>query len=459
MKINRAYKFKLKTNPNIESKIDFYLGCSRFVWNKSLALIKLRLNNRNIEKIVQNNIITKHKKLEYLPVDDLSAMLTFWKTTDKCSFLNRAPAQAMQQTLKDLSEAISQAFKKGSNKRFPIFKKKGMTSTGLRFPQGFKIKNNRVFLIKLGWIRFFKSRDIEGKIKSITLKKLADGYYISVLVERELEEGKRSNITDINKLNPIGIDVGVNKFITLSNGTYFKPLDFTKLDKKIAKEQRKLSLKQHSRKKGDRVKKSKNYIKQSKKVSLVYKKKSDAKYDYLHKVSTAIAKNHGLIVVEGLKVSNMIKSAKGTTENPGKNVRAKSGLNKSILNQSWSMFYKMLNYKLFFNGGNLINVNPMRTSQECPSCHYTHKDNRLTQENFTCKSCGFSSNADLVASINIIGRALPNYKSKIPQVLRELTPVEYSSFCRSLNEANKEIFYCQQQESADSVKISSLVIN
>ncbi len=455
MKINQYYKFKLKTNSDIESKIDFYLGCSRFVWNKSLALIKARLENRNIEKIVSKNITLKSKTPEYLPnYNELSAMLTFWKTTDECSFLNKAPSQAIQQSLQDLNEAVNKAFIKGNGVMFPKFKKKNRTETGLRFPQGFKIENSRVFLPKLGWLRYFKSRDIDGKIKSITVKKLADGYYISILIEKELEKGKWSDI-NIAELNPIGIDAGVKKIITLSNGAYFKPLDLSKIDAKIAKEQTKLNLKKHSRKKGDKTKKSKNYINQTIKLSKLHKKKADIKYDYLHKLSDAIAKNHGLVAVENLKINNMTKSAKGTAENPGKNVKAKSGLNKSILNQSWSMFYNMLEYKLLLKGGRLIKVNPARTSQECPICHYTHKDNRKTQESFVCKSCGFSINADLAGAINIINKALPDFNFNSPQVLREITPVEYSNFIGNLNEADGKV-HCQQQESANSVRSCSL---
>ena len=460
MKINQAYKFKLKTNTEIESKIDFYLGCSRFVWNKSLALIKTRLENRNIEKIVSKNIIIKSKPKEYLPnYNAFSAMLTFWKTTNDCYFLNKAPSQVLQQTLKDLDKAAKDAFTKGNNKKFPRFKKKNVSEAGLRFPQGFKIDNNRVFLPKIGWLNIFKAKKksrynlnkIKGEFKSITVKKLADGYYISVLVKKELEKGKWSDVADINKLNPVGIDAGVKKIATLSNGFYFKPLNLSKIDKKIAKEQTKLNLKQHSRKKGDKTKKSKNYIKQNKKIAILHKKKSDIKYDYLHQLSTAIAKNHGVIAVENLKINNMTKSAKGTIESPGSKVKAKSGLNKSILNQSWSMFYDMLEYKILLNGGKLIKVNPARTSQECPACHYTHKDNRKTQDDFTCISCGFSINADLAGSINVIHKALPNFNFKLPQDLREVMPVEYSSLIRDLNEADG-VIHCQQQESANSVR-------
>ena len=465
MIINQYYKFKLKTNPDIESKIDFYLGCSRFVWNKALALIKARLENQNIEKIVSKNIIAKSKTKEYLPnYNVFSAMLTFWKTTNECYFLNKAPSQVLQQTLKDLDKAVKDAFIKNNGKKFPRFKKKGRSDTGLRFPQGFKIENNRIFLPKIGWLNIFKAKKksrynlnkINGEFKSITVKKLADGYYISVLIEKELEKGKWSDITNTDSLNPLGIDAGVKKIATLSNGFYFKPLDLSKIDNKIAKAQTKLNLKQHSRKKGDKTKKSKNYMKQNKKVAILHKKKSDIRNDYLHKLSTVIAKNHGRIAVEDLKVNNMTKSAKGTAESPGNRVKAKSGLNKSILNQSWSMFYDMLEYKTLLNGGQLLKVNPARTSQECPNCHYTHKDNRKTQEEFVCISCGFSINADLAGSINIIHKALPDYNFKLPQDLREVTPVEYSNCFSGLNEAGDILSSLQQQESAHSVRSSSL---
>ena len=279
----KAYKFKLKTNAELEAEINGYVGCSRFVWNKALALIKARLENQNIEKIVRKNL-----------------------------------------------------------------------------------------------------------------------------------------------------------------GSYFKPLDLSKADKKIAKEQQKLDCKQHSRKKGSKTKKSKNYIKQNRKVALAHKNKADTRYDYLHKVSAAIAKNHGFVAVENLNVSNMTRTAKGTAETPGRNVKAKSGLNRSILAQSWSMLYDMLEYKLLFNGGRLVRVDPAGTSQECPVCHNKHKDNRKTQEAFSCISCGFFSHADLVGSVNTLTRALPDYNFKIPQGLREFTPVEYSRSFKNGNEADNRV--CRQQQ-------------
>ncbi|MHB1709769.1 MAG: RNA-guided endonuclease InsQ/TnpB family protein, partial [Thermoplasmataceae archaeon] len=221
MNINQAYKFKLKTNSEQEKSFDNYFGCSRFVWNKALALIKLRLENRNIEKLVRKKLICCINAPYYLPnYEETAAMLKFWKTTQECSFLRKAPSQILQQTLKDLNKAVHDAFVSGNGKRFPVFKKKGVSNIGIRFPQGFKIDNNRVFLPKIGWVRFFKSRTIIGNMKSITARKEADGYYISVLTERAIEVIK----SKVNTMNPIGIDAGVKKILTLSNGAYFEPI-------------------------------------------------------------------------------------------------------------------------------------------------------------------------------------------------------------------------------------------
>jgi len=102
----------------------------------------------------------------------------------------------------------------------------------------------------------------------------------------------------------------------------------------------------------------------------------------------------------------MSKSAKGTTETPGKNVKAKSGLNRVITQQSWGMFFEMLEYKLKRNGGELIKVNPKFTSQTCPKCGYISKENRLSQSKFVCQKCSYTNNADVVGALNILDRGI-----------------------------------------------------
>ncbi len=108
-----------------------------------------------------------------------------------------------------------------------------------------------------------------------------------------------------------------------------------------------------------------------------------------------------MVVIEDLKVSNMSASAKGTVVAPGKNVKAKAGLNKSILDQGWYEFRRQLDYKLLWRGGALITVAPHHTSQECPVCHFVSPDNRKSQAVFRCVNCGYTENADLVSAINI----------------------------------------------------------
>ena len=115
-----------------------------------------------------------------------------------------------------------------------------------------------------------------------------------------------------------------------------------------------------------------------------------------------ISKNHAMIVTEGLKISNMSKSASGTTEKSGKNVRAKSGLNRAILDQGWSEFKRQIKYKLEWLGGVYVEVNPSYTSQKCSSCAHIDKKSRLSQSKFSCISCGHTENADINAAKNIL---------------------------------------------------------
>ena len=123
-------------------------------------------------------------------------------------------------------------------------------------------------------------------------------------------------------------------------------------------------------------------------------------------VSTDISKSHALVVLEDLKVANMSRSASGTIDNPGKNVAAKSGLNRSILDQGWHNFKSYLSYKLDRLGGELMLVNPQYTSQKCSTCHHIEEGNRKSQAQFFCLRCGHEENADVNAAKNILAVGL-----------------------------------------------------
>ena len=150
-----------------------------------------------------------------------------------------------------------------------------------------------------------------------------------------------------------------------------------------------------------KVKGSKRLLKAYKTLAKLQKKKADIRRDFIQKLSTQIVNNHDIVIVEDLKITNMTKSAKGTVEAPGKNVKQKSGLNRAILSECWAYFFKCLEYKLENKGGVFKKVSPKHTSQKCSCCGHISKDNRKTQANFKCVKCGYENNADENASVNI----------------------------------------------------------
>ena len=172
---------------------------------------------------------------------------------------------------------------------------------------------------------------------------------------------------------------------------------FRRLEAKIAIEQRKLKHKQ---------KYSANWQKQVRRIQRLHTKASNVRNNHLHIISTEICKNHAMIFVEDLKIKNMSTSAKGTVEEHGKNVKAKAGLNKSILDQGWYKFKTLLDYKSLWNGGEVIEVNPQYTSQACSCCSYRDSRNRVSQAQFRCLQCHSEINADINAARNILAAGL-----------------------------------------------------
>jgi putative transposase len=378
--IRKAFKFRLNTDAELNQKLSHYAGGCRFVWNKALAL----------------NLARLEQKQPILWYDELDFWTKLWKHSDDYHFLKDVPAQALQQKLMDLAKAFTDAFDKNQPlKRLPVFKRKGRTHADkFRYPQGFKIeqKTNRIFLPKIGWVKYRNSRNIIGTAKNVTVSRQGKHWFVSIQVEYE------TKILPHQSTSSVGIDRGIARFATLSNGIFYPPLNnFKKSAKKLATLQRRLDRK---------IKFSNNWRKQKANITKHHEKIANARHDMLHKISTEISENQAVIVIEDLKIKNMSASAKGTTDRHGKNVKQKSGLNKAILDQGWGLFAEMLAYKQDWNGGLLIKVSPQYTSQECPRCHHTDKANRLTQAEFVCVSCDYENHADVVGAINIETRGL-----------------------------------------------------
>lgn len=218
----------------------------------------------------------------------------------------------------------------------------------------------------------------------MTVSLSAGEWYVSIQTEREVAEPIHPSKSSI------GIDMGVVRFATLSDGSTIEPLNsFRKYEKKLAKLQRKQA----------RCKKfSSNWQKIKSRIQRLHLHIANARKDFLHKASTMISKNHAVVVIEDLKVRNMSSAKAGG--------KRKSGLNKSILDQGWFEFRRQLSYKLAWLGGSLVAIPPQYTSQTCSRCGCVDRQNRQTQAKFKCTTCGFEINADHNAALNILAAGL-----------------------------------------------------
>lgn len=376
MLIQKAFKFRLDPTDVQAQRLRQLCGCARFVWNHGLAETKRILDSG--EKLPSYFTLNKQ--------------LTEWKKNECMAFLSDGYTDNLQQKLKDLHGAWKRCFDRKLAAKAPVFKKKSDGSDSIRFVNFNKycvLENRRVKMPSgLGWMKFRQSRTIQGTVKSATISQKSGLWFISFQVEYEVEEPQHVSAS------MVGLDAGISKLATLSDGTIFEPVSSFKANQvKLATLQRQLSRK---------VKFSANWQKQKRKIQKLHSHIANIRRDYLHKVTSEISKNHAMIVIEDLKVSNMSKSAKGTLEKHGRNVKAKSGLNRSILDQGWFELRRQLEYKQSWPGGHVLAINPAYTSQKCACCGHTDKDNRKSQASFICIECGHKENADINGARNIL---------------------------------------------------------
>lgn len=363
----QAFQFELMPNGR-ERNMRRFAGACRFVSNKALAL-----QNSNHE--------AGGKFIRY---ETMANLLPAWKR--ECPWLKEAPSQSLQHALKHLDQAFSNFFQKRA--AYPRFKKRGY-SDNFRYPQGFKLDqaNSRIFLPKLGWVRYRNSRTVLGQVRNVTVNCRNGRWFVSIQTAREVEQ-------PVAQGDAVGIDMGIVRFATLSDGTVIPPLNlFKRYVGELRKAQQAMSRKK---------KFSNNWKKAQARVQRIHVRIANARRDFLHKTSTATSKNHAMVVMEDLQVSNMSRSAAGTVEQPGKHVRQKAGLNRSILDQGWAEFRRQIEYKMLWAGGLFVPVPPQNTSRTCPKCDHISADNRRSQAEFRCVNCGYEENADLVGAINVL---------------------------------------------------------
>jgi putative transposase len=372
MLIQRANLYRLEPTPEQAATLAQWAGACRFVYNAALE---------------QRRDWYRHTRLSF-------AQQCREVTEARAAFdwLAAVPVHALQQALRDLDAAYQRFFAKLGG--YPRPRQKDRDDT-LRLPDpsylGFKRLSKRMGAIKvpkLGWIKCRDWRPLSGELRNITIRRKAGNWYAAIQWQREVE-------TPTPKNGPaVGLDRGVAVFAAMSDGTKIEPLNsFRRIEAKLAKHQRRLARKQ---------KFSANWRKLKVKISRLHSHAANARKDYLHKKSTIIAESQGVVKVEKLNVRGMSASAKGTTEEPGRNVHAKAGLNKSILDQGWSMFRTMLGWKLAERGGRLEDVPAAYTSQTCSECGVFNAASRRSQSEFRCVACGHEAHADINAARNII---------------------------------------------------------
>ena len=375
----QGYKFRLKgLNQAQLRQLSQMDGQARWLWNTFLAA--------DLEILESGGLLPSYvERASWLP------KLRKHKATQ---WLSQSSYAAQQTELRDLDMAW-QRWRKGFADK-PRFKKRGLNG-GFRWSGRAHCKidqtNSRVFLPRIGWLRYQNSRKVLGDVINAALSHKGGHWYISLGTEREIEEPKRRSTH-----KRIGIDLGVACHSATSYGHRIAgPNALKKVAKKLARAQREMARKKRG---------SKHRKKQVRKVARIHERVRNVRHDHLHKLTSMLAKSHGLVAIEDLKVSNMSRSAKGTRDKPGVNVAAKRGLNRSILDQGWGEMRRQLTYKLEWNGGTLAVVHPANTSRRCSKCNHVAEANRPSQAVFNCVACGHKTNADVNAAQNILAAGL-----------------------------------------------------
>jgi putative transposase len=351
-----------------------YAGHKRFVWNRALSIEQARY--RRGEKM--------------LGFARMSRELTMWRNNPDphSNFLMDAPVHALQCALWELYESYRKFFHK-EQIHPPRFKKKAKSRISFTEsdPASFEIDevNKKVRLPKLGWVKCRFTQHIGGKPNSVTVRWNGVRWILSVQCRVEVADPAHPANTIVAG------DFGVVRRVTFSDGTNVPPVDVS------WEEQRKVFYQRRLR---NQRKFSQNWKKIIRKMAKLDSRIANIRKDQTHKFTSAYSKNHAVIVLGDLSIKDMSASAAGTTDKPGKNVKQKSGLNRSILRQGWGELGWQLEYKELWRGGLVEYQSEAYSSQRCLACGHTSKQNRETQSEFVCVECGFSANADDVAAQN-----------------------------------------------------------
>ena len=379
----RAVKIRLYPNKQQATQINKLLGCCRFVYNQTLA--------RKINQYKEHNISENRTTLSYWLFHELLK-------DDNFLWLREQNTNVLQQVIMDMLDAYKRFFKQHTG--YPKFKTKHDNKQSCRFVRYTISKRNdyTTYQLSLANIKNIKFRcnkkyaqylqNHHDNIRQATLMKLlCDEYYLSILVDGDLTR----KVKETNEV--VGIDLGIKDFVITSEGEVFNNLHFKKNEtNKITKLQHQLSRKEKG---------SNNRNKARIKLAKTYKKISDRKQYYLHKVSNSLINENQVICMENLNVKGMIKNHK---------------IAESILEMNFGEFRRILEYKAKWYNRKIVFVDRFYPSSKiCSCCGYKYKDLTLDIREWSCPNCGNHHDRDINAAINIlnegirlIGNIIPN---------------------------------------------------
>ena len=359
----KAFKYRFYPTPEQETLLRKTMGCARLIYNKALAL----------------RTEAWDEKQERVRYEETSAMLTEWKKEENLQFLNEVSCVPVQQSLRHLQRAFSNFFE--GRAKYPNFKKKHQGGDAEFTKSAFKFKNGQVYLAKCTEpLAIHWSRELPqgSEPSTITVKLSPSGRWTaSLLVDVEIEKLPESS-------NQIGLDLGITSLVALSTGEKISnPKNFKAKRRKLKKAQKALSRKQKG---------SNNRHKARMKVAKVYGEISDARKDFLHKLTTQLVRENQTIAVEDLAVKNMVKNRK---------------LALAISDASWGEIVRQLEYKCGWYGRTLIKIDRwFPSSKRCGSCGHIVEKLPLNIREWECPKCGAKHDRDINAAKNVLAAGL-----------------------------------------------------
>jgi putative transposase len=380
----KTLKFKIYDNVKTKKKFDKWIAITRYVYNlaketKEVAYSSgVILSNYDLQKqftqCKKEAVWLKevHSSTLLATFDRLDLAYSKFKKEIKNGTISKQKAKYLTKQSKN-GRVVN--WKKYNDIGKPKWAKKRIFNT-IDF-KSVKLKNNQFILPKFGTIKVHNPEYIAKhkivKLRTASITESCGDLYLNVVVDIELPIK-----SPCSKNQAVGLDLGIAHYATLSNGIFYEN------PKHLAKYI--LNLKQEQVKLNSKSKTSKSYEKQKIKIAKIHRKIKNCRLDFIQKLTNELAAKYETIVVEDLKISDMVHDSEYA---------------KSILDCAWGLFIDLLSKKT-----NVIKVNPAYTSQTCSSCKLVDKNSRVSQSEFICTSCGHTENADINGSKNILDRAL-----------------------------------------------------